>query len=475
MDKSFTPKNSAEQIHISAASLERAQYAKNVIEMKYSRKKKEEEEKREDWDEIHKRMIDLGLSEYEQKMVKDDILQEESRRLRDLRKQISVLDFEPLTIIGRGAFGEVRLVRQKENGKVFALKKVNKSEMVRKNQVQHVKSERNILALAENPWVVELSYTFQDEKHLYFVMEYLPGGDLMTILIKRDILPESEARFYLAECVLAVESVHNLNYIHRDLKPDNILIDKYGHIKLADFGLCKCSEINYDNPFSNLTKIEEDKQEKTHSEGFHRSRKLAYSTVGTPDYIAPEIFGKAGYDEKVDWWSLGVIFFEMVVGYPPFYSDEPKVTCQKILNWKKTFKVPRDANLSKEATDLIYRLVCDKDDRLGTSGSEEIKRHPFFNGINWSNLRSARAPWIPQLESDMDSSNFDKFDEIEPFYPTSAKKKYYKKDGNFVGFTYKRPESQRTSLVSALQNLESLVPSRTSLRSLNSEGDAYET
>ena len=121
----------------------------------------------------------------------------------------------------------------------------------------------------------------------------------MTILIKRDILPEQEAKFYLAESILAVESVHKLNYIHRDLKPDNILIDKTGHIKLADFGLCKCSEINYDNPFSNLTKIEEDKIEKA-SESFQRSRRLAYSTVGTPDYIAPEVFGKAGYDEKVD-------------------------------------------------------------------------------------------------------------------------------------------------------------------------------
>ena len=476
MEKSFTPKSPSEQIHISAASQERAQYAKNLIEMKYSKKKKEEEDKRDDWEEINKKMTELGLSENEQKMIKDDIVHQESVRLREQRKQISVTDFEPLTIIGRGAFGEVRLVRQKETGKVFALKKVNKNEMIKKNQVQHVKSERNILALAENPWVVELTFTFQDEKHLYFVMEYLPGGDLMTILIKRDILPESEARFYLAECILAVESVHNLNYIHRDLKPDNILIDSYGHVKLADFGLCKCSEINYDNPFSNLTKIEEDKHEKLQLEGFHRSRKLAFSTVGTPDYIAPEIFGKTGYDEKVDWWSLGVIFFEMVVGYPPFYSDEPKVTCQKILNWKKTFKVPRDANLSKEATDLIYRLVCDKDDRLGTNGADELKSHPFFSAVNWRNLRSSRAPWIPQLENDSDSSNFDKFDEIEPFYPVVSKKKYFKKDGNFVGFTYKRADGQRSSLVTALQSLESMNPSKTSVRSGGNEsGISFET
>ena len=366
--------------------------------MKYSTKKKEEEETRLDWEEINKKMGELGLSEHEQRMIKDDILQQESQRLRQHRKQVTVFDFEPISIIGRGAFGEVRLVRSKETGQMFALKKVSKNEMVRKNQVSHVKSERNVLALADNPWVVELNSTFQDDKFLYFVMEYLPGGDLMTILIKRDIIPEPEARFYMAECVLAVESVHHLNYIHRDLKPDNILIDSRGHVKLADFGLCKCSEINFDNPFSNLTKIEEDKVEKANSEIFQRSRKLAFSTVGTPDYIAPEIFNKTGYDEKVDWWSLGVIFFEMVVGYPPFYSDEPKITCQKILNWKKTFKVPRDANLSKEATDLIYKLVCDKDERLGTNGATEIKQHPFFKGVDWNNIRNTKAPWIPELQ-----------------------------------------------------------------------------
>lgn len=454
-------------MNISEASLERAQYAKNFIEMKYSRKKKEEEEKRLDWEEINKKMGELGLSEHEQRMIKDDILQQESQRLRQHRKQVTVFDFEPISIIGRGAFGEVRLVRSKETGQMFALKKVSKNEMVRKNQVSHVKSERNVLALADNPWVVELNSTFQDDKFLYFVMEYLPGGDLMTILIKRDIIPEPEARFYMAECVLAVESVHHLNYIHRDLKPDNILIDSRGHVKLADFGLCKCSEINFDNPFSNLTKIEEDKVEKANSEIFQRSRKLAFSTVGTPDYIAPEIFNKTGYDEKVDWWSLGVIFFEMVVGYPPFYSDEPKITCQKILNWKKTFKVPRDANLSKEATDLIYKLVCDKDERLGTNGATEIKQHPFFKGVDWNNIRNTKAPWIPELQGEEDSSNFDKFDEIEPFYPLSSKKKFSKKDGRFVGFTYKRAESQRNSIVSALQNLESLTPTRASMKSFS--------
>ncbi|OMJ83126.1 hypothetical protein SteCoe_15978 [Stentor coeruleus] len=457
-----SPKNT-DIAQISTLSLEKAQFAKTYIEMKYNKMKKEELIKKEEWEELNKKLESMNLSETEKKIIKEEIMHKEAEVLRNKRKGVSVFDFEPISIIGRGAFGEVRVVRHKETGDILAMKKISKTEMIRKNQVQHVKSERNVLALAENPWVVELKYSFQDEKHLYLVMEYLPGGDLMTILIKRDILPEKEARVYLAECILAVESVHRLNYIHRDLKPDNILIDSTGHVKLADFGLCKCSEINLDNPFENLTKLEEDKLENS-VKRFQRNRKLAFSTVGTPDYIAPEVFGRGGYDEKVDWWSLGVIFFEMVVGYPPFYSDEPKTTCQKIINWKRTFRVPRDANLSKEATDLIYRLVCDREDRLGTRGASEIKQHPFFIGVDWENLRRQSAPWIPDLDNESDSRNFDKFEEIEPFYPVLSKKKSHRKDGNFVGFTFKRTNSQRSSLVSAFESLENSIPSRLSLR-----------
>ena len=463
MDSAFTPKKSSEEIHISAISLERAQYAKTIIEMKYSKLKKEESEKAENWNELTRKIEEIGLSESEKKLIQEDIQHEEAKRLREQRRPVTVYDFEPLAIIGRGAFGEVRVVRHKLNNEIYALKKVNKNEMIKKNQVQHVKSERNILALSVNPWIVNLHYTFQDENFLYFIMEYLPGGDVMNLLIKRDILTENEARFYLAECVLALESVHKLNYIHRDLKPDNVLIGKDGHIKLADFGLCKCSEINYDNPFSNLTKLNEDKFDK--KVGSHRSRKLALSTVGTPDYIAPEVFGKIGYDEKVDWWSLGVIFFEMIIGYPPFYSDSPKITCQKILNWKKTLHIPPESNISREAMDLIHQLVCDKEDRLGQNGADEIKRHPFFRNIDWNNLRNTESPWIPQLDNELDTCNFDTFEEVDDFYPPVPKKKLKKKDGNFVGFTYKRSESQRNSLVSALQSLDTIGSSRLSAHS----------
>ena len=440
---------------ISSSSYEKAQFVKTYIEMKYSRLKQEENNKKEEWEELTRLMNEHNFSDNEKRLTKEEIFHIQAEQLREKRKETTVFNFESIAIIGRGAFGEVRVVRNKQTRKVLAMKKISKAEMIRKNQVAHVKSERTVLALSTSPWVVELKNSFQDEKFLYLIMEYLPGGDLMTILIKRDILPESEARFYMAESILAIESVHRLNYIHRDLKPDNLLIDSKGHVKLADFGLCKCSDLGAFNPFENLTKLKEDKIEKS-STKYIRSRKLAYSTVGTPDYIAPEVFGRGGYDETVDWWSMGVLFFEMVVGYPPFYSDDPKSTCQKILNWKKTFKVPRDSNLSREAADLIYRMVTDRENRLGVNGAAEIKAHPFFAGVDWQNIHDTRAPWIPNLSGEEDISNFDSFEETEPFYPLAPKKKKLRKDPSFSGWTYKREEGQRSSLTAALQKIENI-------------------
>lgn len=305
MDQRATPRKieTRERPQISSSAREKAEAAKAFIEKKYSKLKQVESEKREGWDQLSQKMNELSLSTTEQQIIKQEILHKEAEQLRQSRKRISIFDFESIGIIGRGAFGEVRVVRNKTTGEVLALKKMNKSEMVRKNQVQHVRAERNVLAKANNPWIVELIYSFQDEKYLYLAMEYLPGGDLMNILIKRDILPQDEARFYIAEMVLAVDSCHKLNYIHRDLKPDNILIDEQGHVKLSDFGLCKLSEIQTDNPYPNLRKLEEDAKSKLYIErktDYRRNRALAYSTVGTPDYIAPEVFGKNGYTESID-------------------------------------------------------------------------------------------------------------------------------------------------------------------------------
>jgi len=377
------------------------------------------------------------------------------------RKKLSARDFDPIAIIGRGAFGEVRVCKWKETGEVVAMKKMNKSEMEYKNQVAHIRAERDILATATIPWIVELKCSFQDDKYLYLVMEYLAGGDLMTLLMKRDILTEEEAKFYMAESILAVEAVHKLNYIHRDLKPDNILLDNKGHIKLSDFGLCKHAEIKprrfeFKKPDESAAGNRFDTSNLTKKPVYKRNRQLLFSTVGTPDYIAPEVFNQTGYTETVDWWSLGVILFEMLVGYPPFFSEDPSLTCQKILHWKKTFSIPPEANLSPAAIDLLKKLICDANERLGVNGVEEIKIHPFFAGVDWKRIRDKKSPNIPELKSDIDTSNFDHFEEEEPWYVEDPKNRKSRKNANFIGYTFKRDsENERSSLVQALEGLES--------------------
>ena len=182
---------------------------------------------------------------------------------------------------------------------------------------------------------------------------------------------------------------------------------------------------------------------------YKRSRKLAYSTVGTPDYIAPEVFGQCGYNETVDWWSVGAILFEMLVGYPPFFSDEPSVTCQKILHWKKTLNIPAEVNLSPEASDILKRFMCDADDRLGAKGVQEIKDHPFFRGMDWTALRDKESKYRPKVGDSVDCSRFDKFGEEESFYPSDDRRnRKLRKDINFVGYTYKADvEEQKSKLV----------------------------
>ena len=275
-------------------------------------------------------------------------------------------------------------------------------------------------------------------------MEYLPGGDLMNLLIKKSVLSEEEARFYAAEMILAVESVHKLNYIHRDLKPDNILIDRTGHIKLSDFGLSKSVEISGKDYQKTVERRAETR----------KNRKLAYSTVGTPDYIAPEVFNKQGYDETVDWWSIGVILYEMLVGYPPFYADKPVETCHKVVAWQKHFSIPKEARLNYAAQDLIRKLIAPAHERA--KNVCEIKNHLFFRGIDWDNIRNIRPPNVPVVKSEVDTSNFDQIEETEPFYPEKPKKSK-KKDQNFVGFTFKRElERSKSGLTTALAELESM-------------------
>ncbi|XP_054778386.1 uncharacterized protein LOC129286421 isoform X5 [Prosopis cineraria] len=392
--------------------------------------------------------------------------------MRLQRHKMGVDDFELLTMIGKGAFGEVRICREKTTGHVFAMKKLKKSEMLRRGQVEHVRAERNLLAEVDSNCIVKLYCSFQDDDYLYLIMEYLPGGDMMTLLMRKDILSEDEARFYVGETVLAIESIHKHNYIHRDIKPDNLLLDRYGHLRLSDFGLCKpldCS-ILQEEDFSvgqcvngSTQNDERGSSNRTQQEQLQHWQKnrrtLAYSTVGTPDYIAPEVLLKKGYGMECDWWSLGAIMYEMLVGYPPFYSDDPMTTCRKIVNWKTHLKFPEEAMLSPEAKDLISKLLCNVNERLGSKGAGEIKAHSFFEGIEWDKLYQMEAAFIPEVNDDLDTQNFEKFDESDNCSQPSSRsgpwrKMLSSKDMNFVGYTYKNFEIVNDYQVAGMAELK---------------------
>jgi len=304
----------------------------------------------------------------------------ETKLLRARRKRINKSAFKTIEVIGRGAFGEVVLASMEGSKQAFAMKKLLKSKMLERQQIPHVRAERQALVKNEtlfpdNPWITKLYYSFQDINYLYLIMEFVPGGDLMYWLIAKDVFSEEDTKYYIAETILAIESIHKLSYIHRDIKPDNLLIDKDGHIKLSDFGLCTGLEttrvdqlrMSLSSESAQLTDNDKNSIRLNQKEKFgtwkqkkEERRLVAYSTVGTPDYIAPEVFLKQGYTEACDWWSVGVIMFEMLVGYPPFCSETPSETYRKIINWEQTLKFPNDVEVSDIAKDLVFKLCCEE-------------------------------------------------------------------------------------------------------------------
>ncbi|KAH9626001.1 hypothetical protein KSS87_016814, partial [Heliosperma pusillum] len=436
---------------------QRVAAAKQYIEKHYKDQMKNLQERKERRIILEKKLADADVSEEDQYNLLKFLEKKETEYMRLQRHKMGPDDFELLTMIGKGAFGEVRVCKEITTGQVYAMKKLKKSEMLRRGQVEHVKAERNLLAEVDSNCIVKLYCSFQDDEFLYLVMEYLPGGDMMTLLMRKDTLTEDEARFYIAETVLAIESIHKHHYIHRDIKPDNLLLDRFGHLRLSDFGLCKpldCSTLEEDFEITNgiggsPTNDGSSKPRRTQLEQLQHWQKnrrmLAYSTVGTPDYIAPEVLLKKGYGMECDWWSLGAIMFEMLVGYPPFYSDDPMTTCRKIVNWRTHLKYPDEARLTPEATDLISKLLCNVDQRLGSNGADEIKVHPWFKGIDWERIYQMEAAFIPEVTDELDTQNFENFDEAENQSQSTPKtgpwrKMLSSKDLNFVGYTYKNFE-----------------------------------
>ena len=437
MNRRLSLEELLKQKKISQRTYDKVTIAKQIIERKYNLKSIQTSE----WSYIFEKINSFDLNEEEKEKIKKDIFTQESSKYRFLREKQTVRNYESLAIIGRGAFGEVHVCRDKSNGEIVAVKKIKKEVLYLKNQVLHVRNEQILMSKVKSPWIVELKASFQEDDYLYLVMEFLPGGDLMNLLIKRDILTEDEARFYIAELILSIESIHKLDCIHRDIKPDNILIDKTGHVKLSDFGLAKISDklyeqnnIKYSNDNDNANKHERN-----------------YSCVGTAYYVAPEVLTKSGYGPEIDWWSVGVIFFEMLVGYAPFCSKETSEVCHKILNWEKYLKIPSKIKISPEAEDLISKLINNPNIRLGINGAEEIKSHPFFKGLDWENIRGSKAPFIPQLKNDYDTSYFDLYEKKEPFHPP-VKKKKKRKDIEYLGYTFKEDPKNDIGIYSEFQS-----------------------
>ncbi|WMV27426.1 hypothetical protein MTR67_020811 [Solanum verrucosum] len=411
-------------------------------------------------------------SDEQEKMLRN-LEKRETEYMRLQRHKVGIDDFEQLTVIGKGAFGEVRLCRFKSTGEIFAMKKLKKSDMLSRGQVEHVRSERNLLVEVDSRCIVKLFYSFQDSDFLYLIMEYLPGGDIMTLLMREDVLSENVARFYIAESTLAIQSIHQHNYVHRDIKPDNLILDRNGHLKLSDFGLCKPLENKYSSILledEDLTNAESINGTEGHSGGDRASwpmpkeqiqqwkrnrRALAYSTVGTLDYMAPEVLLKKGYGIECDWWSLGAILYEMLVGYPPFCSEHPRMTARKIISWRTCLKFPDEPKVSDEAKDLICRLLCDVESRLGTGGVEEIKAHPWFKGVNWDMLYEMEAAYKPIVTGELDTQNFEKFPEVEDPSSTTPRvgpwrKMLTSKDSNFIGFTFKKSDILKSAETSGV-------------------------
>uniref|UniRef100_A0A3B5BBD6 Rho-associated protein kinase 2 n=1 Tax=Stegastes partitus TaxID=144197 RepID=A0A3B5BBD6_9TELE len=335
-------------------------------------------------------------------------------QLREL--QVKLEDFDRVKLIGRGAYGEVQLVRHKASQKVYAMKQLSKFEMIKRSDSAFFWEERHIMAFSNSPWVVQLCCAFQDDRHLYMVMEFMPGGDLVTLTMNYDI-PEKWARFYTAEVVLALNAIHSMGFIHRDVKPDNMLLDQHGHLKLADFGTC----------------MKMDSTGMVHCD----------TAVGTPDYISPEVLQSQGgdgyYGRECDWWSVGVFIYELLVGETPFYAESLVGTYGKIMNHQNSLVFPDDVEMSQDAKDLICAFLTDRKVRLGRTGVDDIKRHPFFKNSHWTfdNIRETVAPVVPELSSDIDTSNFDDIEndkgDAETFPPPRA---FVGNQLPFIGFTY---------------------------------------
>jgi protein-serine/threonine kinase len=322
-------------------------------------------------------------------------------------------DFIKLKVLGKGSFGEVLLVKLKANNKYYAMKILIKKQVKLRHQEAHTKAERDLMVKINCPFIVSIKFAFQDEYKLYIITEFMQGGEMFFHLHKEKRFSNEKARFYIIEIILAIEFLHKHNMLYRDLKPENIMVDSNGHIKLTDFGLSKM---------------------------FTKTKEKAFTICGTPQYLAPEILSDDGYDNSVDWWSLGCVMYEMLVGKAPFKI--PKGSYLSADLYKKKISIPE--YVTPEAKDLISKLLIpNPKNRLGygKDGSQKIKDHPYFEGINWQDAwdRKLEPPLVPQLKSETDLSYFDKMftnEKIEGSNVSEVPSTLVSQANDYKGFTY---------------------------------------
>lgn len=296
-------------------------------------------------------------------------------------KKVHKEDFDYIRVLGKGTYGKVMLCRLKATGEYFAMKTLSKKLLEETEQVEQTLNERDVLIKSIHPFLVGAHYTFQTAEKIFMVLDYVPGGELFSRLKEEGKFDEPRAKLYAAEILLGLGHLHSLGYIYRDLKPENILVDKDGHLRLTDFGLVK-PEMKYGSTTTTF--------------------------CGTPEYIAPEMLQQLPYTKAVDWWSYGILVFEMMTGLPPFYDDNANKMYRMILQDPISYP----SYMSPSAKDFIAKLLDrNPDTRLGSGPSdvEELKKHPFFASYNWEDIKNKKIKpqWQPPIKNETDTSQFD--------------------------------------------------------------------